>query len=128
MYEVLYSTEKYKTNECINEKQGFKCDFLFTCPYLHKDEKNDSTGDTKVFQCYNHKIKKNIKMVQLEIENFEKIKKMHSCAFCEKLIKKEYYLCKPCKHLICKDCFLKKVKINKKISFLFLFYINILLL
>ena len=113
MYETLYCTEKYKTSDCINEKQGNICDYLIVCPFLHTDEKNNYTGDTNVFKVYSRMIKKNINRFKLEIENLEKIKKMHSCAFCEKLMKKEYYMCNPCKHLICKNCFLKKVKIFK---------------
>lgn len=105
----MYAVEKYKNSQCLSEREYSKCEYLIVCPFIHQDEIENYSGDTNVFKMYSKMIKKNINQIQSEIENLEKIKKMHSCSNCNQLMKKEYYLSKPCLHLICKNCFLKKV-------------------
>ena len=105
----MYSREKFKKLECINEKNNKKCEYLMICPYFHKEDEKMQIGESRIFSYYNEKIKMNLQMIKTDITLLKQIKNMHSCISCKNFLTRNYIVSYPCGHIVCKECS-KKVK------------------
>jgi len=87
-----------------------KCEYQLICPFKHKGNELLNQLEDPTFSYYNKKILKNIKILDNNINELEKIKFSFMCAECNNYLNKEYYFFYPCNHIICTNCY--RINVN----------------